>query len=494
MSSKAKQLPAAASAVPYRWLALIVLALAQFLVILDASIVNIALPTLGSELHLDTNTLSWVITAYVLPFGGLLLLGGRLSDRFGHRRLFILGISGFAAASAAAGLTNSGTWLLASRVVQGASAALLAPAALALVTKLFTDPQDRAKALGIWGAVAGIGSVAGVLLGGVFTSSFGWPSVFFVNVPVGVMVIIATPLLIAKDTSDERTSLDMPGAVTVTGSIVALVAALSIAEQAGWTSPWTLTLAGVAIVLLIAFIFIEKFAKHPLMPLHIFHNKPVLGGNLAMFLIGGATTGLFFALSVYMQQVLHYDAMKAGLTQLPLAGALVVIAGVVPALIKKLGTQRTLATSLILFALGTIWLSFAPSDASFAVHLLGPSIVIGIGMGAAFVAATEWAVHGVADNEAGIASGLVNTSQQIGGAIGLAVLATVSSIRTRDLLSHGVTEPEALTGGFAWVFIGAAVLAVIGAVIVFAVARLSLSQKVMDQSLINQKKWVNCLD
>ncbi|MEK8128291.1 DHA2 family efflux MFS transporter permease subunit [Paenibacillus filicis] len=489
----AKPRSAAARAVSYRWWALIVLALAQFLVVLDASIVNIALPTLGAELHLDTNTLSWVITAYVLPFGGLLLLGGRLGDRYGHRRLFIAGVTGFAVASVAAGLAASGAWLLTSRVIQGASAALLAPAALALVTKLFTVPQDRAKALGVLGAVAGIGSVAGVLLGGVLTSAYGWPSVFFVNVPVGVGVITAAPWLIARDTPGKRTSLDMPGAVTVTGGIVSLVAALSLAEQAGGTSPWTVSLGGAAIVLLTAFVYIEKFAKSPLMPLNLFRKKSVLGGNLAMFLIGGATTGLFFALSVYMQQVLHYDALKAGLTQLPLAGALVAIAGVMPALLKKLGTQRTLAASLLVFASGTVWLSFAPSDASFAIHLLGPSIVIGIGMGGAFVAGTEWAVHGVADSEAGVASGLINTSQQIGGAIGLAVLATVSSSRTRDLLSHGVAEPGALTGGFAWVFIGAGVLAVIGAILVLAVVRTSLSSLLGINPLLTKKR-VNGLD
>ncbi|HZG17498.1 MAG TPA: MFS transporter [Candidatus Bathyarchaeia archaeon] len=493
MNSKAKQMSVASSAVSYRWWALIALALAQFLVVLDASIVNIALPSLGEELHLDTNTLSWVITGYVLPFGGLLLLGGRLSDRYGHRRLFIAGVAGFAVASAAAGFASSGAWLLTARAVQGASAALLAPAALALVTRLFIDPQERTRALGIWGAVAGIGSAAGVLLGGVLTSSFGWPSVFYVNIPVGLLIIVVTPFLITKDMPGERASLDMPGAATVTAGIVTLVAAFSETERASWLSPLTLTLAGVSVVLLAAFVFIEGSVKNPLIPLGVFRNKSVLGGNLVMLLIGGATTGLFFALSVYMQQVLHYDAMKTGLTQLPLAGALVMIAGAVPALIKKLGTRRTLAASLLLFAAGLIWLSLAPSDASFAVHLLGPSIVIGTGLGGAFVAGTELAVHGVANSEAGMASGLVNTSQQIGGAIGLAVLATLSSTRTRDLLGQGMSEPLALTGGFAWVFLGAAAFAVIGAIIVLTVVRSPLSRKIIDESITKPEKRVNGL-
>lgn len=476
---------AAPGAASHRWWALIVLALAQFLVVLDASIVNIALPALGEELRLNTNLLSWVITAYVLPFGGLLLLGGRLADRFGHRRLFLTGIAGFAAASAAAGLADSGAWLLTARAVQGASAALLAPAALALVTKLFADPRDRARALGIWGAVAGIGSAAGVLLGGVLTSAYGWPSVFYVNVPVGILVILAVPLLLPKDASPERASLDMPGAAAVTAGIVSLVAALSGTERVGWTSPQTLILAGLAVALIVAFVIRESRAANPLMPLAIFRNKSVSGGNLAMFLIGGATTGLFFALSVYMQQVLHYDAMKAGLTQLPLAGALVVVAGAVPAAVRAFGARLTLTGSLVLLAAGLVWLSMAPSDASFAADLLGPSLAIGIGLGGAFVSGTELAVHGVADGEAGLASGLVNTSQQIGGAIGLAVLTTLSLARTDSLLGAGKAELEALTGGFAWAFLGAAALALIGAVLVYVTVRPRPSSQeiVIDQSI-----------
>jgi EmrB/QacA subfamily drug resistance transporter len=464
MTVMAQSLKAIPGAMPYRWWALIALALAQFLVVLDASIVNIALPAIGSELHLGTSMLGWVITAYVLPFGGLLLLGGRLSDRFGHRRLFIAGVAGFSVASAAAGASISGEWLLVARAVQGTSAALLAPAALALLTKLFADPQNRAKALGIWGAVAGIGSAAGVLLGGVLTSSLGWSSVFFVNVPIGVLIIATVPFLIPKDAPSERTGLDMTGAAAVTAGITALVAALSGTERVGWSSPQTLILASVAVILFSSFIFLEKRVANPLMPLSIFRNRWVTGGNLAMFLIGGATTALFFALSVYMQQVLHYDAMKAGLTQLPMAGALVAIAGVVPAIVR-----RPLAASLVLLAAGLIWLSFAPSNAAFAIHLLGPTILIGVGLGGAFVSGTEAAVHGVADNEAGLASGLVNTSQQIGGAIGIAVLTALSSARTDSLLEQGVSQPQALTSGFAWVFLGAAALAILGASVVLTV-------------------------
>ncbi|MNC32996.1 Multidrug resistance protein stp [compost metagenome] len=312
------------------------------------------------------------------------------------------------------------------------------------------------------------------------TASFGWPSVFYVNVPVGVLVLMAVPFLVAKDTLRERVNLDVPGSATVTAGIVALVAALSGTERFGWAAPQTLVLAGLAFVLLGSFIFIEKRSLSPLLPFSIFRNKSVAGGNLVMFLIGGATTGLFFALSVYMQQVLHYDALKAGLTQLPLAGALVVIAGIVPAAVKAIGTRRTLAASLLLLALGLIWLSLSPSNASFIVHLLGPSILIGIGLGGAFVSGTELAVHGVADGEAGLASGLVNTSQQVGGAIGLAVLTTVASARIDRSLSRGAAEAQALTGGFSWVFLGAAAFAIVGAVVVLTVVKQSSSLKVSD--------------
>ncbi|MDQ0062863.1 DHA2 family efflux MFS transporter permease subunit [Paenibacillus harenae] len=448
-----------------RWWALVVLALAQFLVVLDASIVNIALPALGEDLALDTTALSWIITAYVLPFGGLLLLGGRLADRYGHRRIFMIGILGFAAASAAAGLASSGGWLLAARAVQGASAALLAPAALALVTKLFTEPGDRAKALGIWGAVAGIGSAAGVLLGGVLTGAFGWAAVFFVNVPIGFLVLIAIPALVTKDTLGATAKTDMPGAITVTAGLTLFVYALSEGERAGWASPVIGILLAAAIVLLTAFVIIEKRSANPLVPFSIFRNRSVLAGNVATLLIGGATTGLFFALSVYMQAVLHYDALTAGLTQLPLAIALVVAAGAVPGVMKKIGPRMSLAASLLVFAAGLVWLSLAPSDASFAAHLLAPTIVLGAGLGGAFVTGTQLAVHGVSQQDDGLASGLVNTSQQIGGAVGLILLGMLSSSRTASLLASGKEQTVALSGGFSWVFLGAALLAVIGAAV-----------------------------
>ncbi|WP_309619797.1 DHA2 family efflux MFS transporter permease subunit [Salinibacterium sp.] len=446
-----------------RWWALVVLALAQFLVVLDASIVNIALPSLGADLALDTAALSGVITAYVLPFGGLLLFGGRLADRFGHRRMFLIGVLGFVAASALAGLAISGEMLLTARALQGASAALLAPASLALLTQLFRTPGDRARALGIWGAVAGIGSAAGVLLGGVLTAAFGWSAVFFVNVPVGVIVLLVIPRLITRDPVGTRQRLDLPGAITVTTGLVALVAGFTQSAGLGFGHPLVIGLFAAAAVFLTAFVVIESRSSSPLVPLGIFRTASITAGNLAILALGGATVALFFALSVYMQAVLGYDALTAGLTQLPLAGSLVLIAGVVPTMIARVGVRQTLVGSLVVLAAGLVWLSFAPSDATFVAHLLAPTIVIGIGLGGAFVAGTELAVTGVSDGQAGLASGLVNTSQQIGGAIGLAVLSTVAATRTESLLAVGSPVDAALTSGFSWTFLGAATLALLGA-------------------------------
>lgn len=446
-----------------RWLALGVLALAQFLVVLDASIVNIALPVLGTQLGMDTAALAWVITAYVLAFGGLLLLGGRLADRYGHRRVFLIGTAGFVAASALAGLSVSSGMLLTARALQGASAAMLAPAALALLTQLFPSTAERTKALGVWGGVAGIGSAAGVLLGGVLTATLGWQSVFFVNVPVGLVVLAAIPFLITRDTAAASERLDVAGAATVTGSLVALVGALSAVEQVGFLHPLPILLGLVAVALGAAFVLIERRTAAPLVPLTIFRTRSLTVGNVVMLLVGAAMVALFFALSVYMQAVLGYDALATGLAQLPLAGALVVVAGVVPAVIARFGTRLTLITALALLAGGLVWLAAAPSDAQFVAQLLGPSLLIGVGMGGAFVATTQLAVDGVEGGESGLAGGLINTSQQIGGAVGLAVLATIAGLRTDALLSAGATAPEALTGGFAWLFLGAAALCLVAA-------------------------------
>ena len=441
-----------------RWLALSVLALAQFLVVLDASIVNIALPVLGDQLHMDTAALAWVITAYVLAFGGLLLLGGRLADRYGHRRVFLVGVAGFVGASALAGLSVSSGMLLTARSLQGASAALLAPAALALLTHLFPDAGERTKALGVWGGVAGIGSAAGVLLGGVLTAALGWQSVFFVNVPIGVLVLVAIPFLVTRDVVHAQGRLDVAGAATITGALVAAVGALSAVQQVGFVHPLTIGLGVAAVVLGVTFLLVERRTPDALVPLSVFRNRNLSVGNLVMVLVGAAMVALFFALSVFMQAVLGYDALTTGLTQLPLAGALVVIAGLAPAVIGRIGAKATLVGSLVALAAGLVWLAAAPADAVFLTQILGPTVLIGIGMGGAFVTTTQLSVDGVDGGEAGLAGGLVNTSQQVGGALGLAVLSTLAAVRTEALVHAGVATAPAMAGGFSWLFLGAAVV------------------------------------
>ncbi|WP_055047616.1 DHA2 family efflux MFS transporter permease subunit [Devosia sp. A16] len=470
------QVAAAANAAPTgrsgnRWLALTFLALAQFLVVLDASIVNIALPSLGAGLGLDHNLLTWVITAYVLPFGGLLMLGGRLADRYGHRTVFLAGVFGFIAASLAAGFSVNGAMLLAARAIQGGSAALLAPAALALLMQLFPADDGRAKALGIWGAVAGLGSVAGVLLGGVLTASIGWSAIFFINVPVGLLVLVAIPALLRRDVITRRARLDLPGAVTITLGMVALVAAFSMVLEVGFLSPMTLGLGAGGVALLALFTVIERRAADPLVSFSIFANRSVTLGNLAVLLIGGAVVGLFFVLSLHMQNVLGYDAMLTGITQVPLALAMIVAAGALPPVMARLGSARTLAVSLVILAAGLVWLALAPVGADFVLHLLGPTFVIGAALGGAFIAGTELAVQGVGEAESGLASGLVNTSQQIGGALGLAVLFTLATTLTNSFGAGGADEITALAGGYSAAYVGAAGLALLGALIAALAAR-----------------------
>ncbi|GAA2751798.1 MFS transporter [Amnibacterium kyonggiense] len=448
-----------------RWSALGFLALAQFLVVLDASIVNIALPEIGAHLGMGTGDLPWVITAYVLAFGGLLLLGGRLGDRYGHRRLFLVGTGAFVLASAVAGLSPTSGILLGARAAQGGSAAMLAPAALALVTRLFPAAADRTKALGIWGAVAGIGSAAGVLLGGVLTAALGWQAIFFVNIPVGVIAVLGTARLVARDAATVRERLDLPGATLITGALVAAVGALSALEQRGPASPLTLGLGATAIALAAAFVAVERRTALPLVPLTLFRNRRLSSGNAITLLLGAGMVALFFALSVFLQAVLGYNALAAGLSQLPLAGALVLTAGLVPAAVVRLGSKRTLIGALLILAAGLVWLAAAPSTAVFATAVLGPTIVIGVGLGGAAVAATQLAVEDVPDRDAGLAGGLVNTSQQVGGALGLAVLSSVATARTGALEARGLDAATALTGGFSWVFLGAAALALVAAVV-----------------------------
>src|SRR4051794_36806568 len=429
---------------PRRWKALSILALADFVVILDATIVNIALPSIGRSLHASTSSLSWVVTAYILAFGGLLLLGGRLADLFGRRRMFIGGLGVFGAASLAAGLSSSIEMLIAFRALQGAGAAALAPAARALVTTLFAEGAERNKALGIWAAVAGSGTVVGLILGGVLTSGLGWEWVFFVNVPVVIGAALLAPRLIDEsraETPDRST--DVPGALLVSSGLVAALYAIINAGDAGWGSTQTIGLLTAAAALLALFAGVESRTRSPLVPLSMLRLGSVRGANVAMVLMSAAMVGMFFVLTLYQQQVQGYSAIQAGLAQVPLGIVLIGLAGAAGPLVERLGVKPTLLGGLALFTGGIAWLAPITPPGRYPTQVLGPSGVIGARLALPFVALTVASASGVAEANHGTAGGLINMTQQIGGAIGLAVTTAVATAGT-----HGVADAASLTNGF----------------------------------------------
>jgi EmrB/QacA subfamily drug resistance transporter len=470
------------SAADRRWWALVLLAMAEFVVVLDASIVNIALPSIGRGLHISLANLSWVVNAYVLTFGGFLLLGGRIADLLGRRLIFTVGLGVFSLASLLGGLAQSELWLIAARAIQGLGGALLAPAALSLVTTSFAEGAERNRALSVWGAVAGSGAAAGVLLGGVLTSALGWRSVLFVNVPIGIGAILLTPWLIAESRGElARRSFDLPGAVTVTAGLSALVYALVRATSVGWGSAQTIGVLAVAAALLVSFVLIERRSTAPLVPFAFFRNLNVSAANATMFATGAAIIGLFYFLSLYLQKVLGYSAIKAGTSQLPLAVGIILAAGLASPLVAHLGVRRVLIAGLALFAGGLVWFARLPVHGSYLADLLGPSLLIALGLGFAFVPITILAETSVRDHEYGLASGLLNTSQQIGGALGLAVLATIATTRTNQLVASQHPINQALTSGFHIAFLAAA-----GFVLIAVIAAASIGTRHIRHSQVPQ--------
>jgi EmrB/QacA subfamily drug resistance transporter len=451
-------------------LALLLLAAAQFVVVLDASIVNVALPSIGRDLQFSQDDLSWVVNAYVLVFGGFLMLGGRLADLLGRRRIFVTGLIVFAGASLAGGLAQSESWLIAARAVQGLGGALLSPAALSLLTVLFAEGAERNRAMGVWGAVAGSGGAAGVLLGGMLTQWAGWEWVLFVNVPVASAAALAALRVLPESRTEGRRHFDIAGAVTVTAGLSTLVYALVDANNAGWTSTQTLGLGALATALLASFVVIELNTKDPLIPFSIFKLRTLTASNIVALLVAAALFAMFFFVSLYMQQVLGYDALKAGLSYLPLAGGIIVSAGVASQLVTRIGFKPVFATGMILAAIGLLWFAQVSPNGTYLGDILFPSLVVAVGLGFAFVPMTIAAVAGVEPARAGLASGLINTSQQIGGALGLAILATVANSRTDDVMAAAggakSAVPLALTEGFQSAFLVGAGFAIVGAILV----------------------------
>jgi EmrB/QacA subfamily drug resistance transporter len=454
-----------------KWLALVLLASAQFVVVLDASIVNVALPSIGEDLRFSQENLAWVVNAYVLAFGGFLLLGGRMADLLGRRRVFIGGLLLFSAASFAGGLAESEGTLIAARAVQGLGAAILSPAALSIVTTTFSEGAERNRALGVWGAVAGSGGAAGVLLGGVLTDGLGWEWVLWVNVPIGIAAAIAAPVLLTESRAASASrSFDALGAITVTAGLSVLVYALVDAVDAGWGSAQTLGLIAVSLVLLAAFVAIESRAEHPLVPFRIFRSRTVTGANVSGLLIGASLFSMFFFVSLYMQQVLDYEPLEAGLAYLPLAVTIIVSAGIASQLATHVGVKPVLLAGLVLVALGLVWFSRVSVDGSYVGDVLFPSLVAAVGLGFSFVPVTIAAVAGVSESDSGLASGLINTSQQVGGALGLAVLATVANSTTNGFAGDRLSG---LNAGFQDAFLVGAGIALLGVVAALVLIRSS---------------------
>jgi len=451
-----------------RWIALIVLCLGDLMIVLDTTIVNVALPSIREDLAFSQTSLVWVVNAYMLTFGGFLLLGGRLGDLYGHRRLFLFGIALFTLASAACGLAGSQPMLIAARAVQGLGGAVVSAVALSLIMNLFTEPAERAKAMGFFGFVMAGGGSIGVLLGGVLTNAFNWHWIFLVNLPIGVAVFALCLLLLpAGRGSAVDGRLDVAGAVTVTVSLMLAVYAVVNGNEAGWTSTQTTVLLTAAAVLLVIFLLIEARVRAPLMPLSLFRLRNVATANVVGVLWAAAMFAWFFISALYLQLVLGYSPLQVGLAFLPANLIMAAFSlGLSAKLVMRFGIRAPLAMGLLLAAAGLALFAFSPVDGNFVAHVLPGMLLLGLGAGMAFNPVLLAAMSDVAPNESGLASGVVNTSFMMGGALGLAVLASLAAARTESLIASGAPTPAALNGGYHVAF-------VIGAVFAGAAALLS---------------------
>jgi EmrB/QacA subfamily drug resistance transporter len=473
--------PSAHTPDPRRWQALALVCVAFFMTVLDVSIVNVALPSIKTSLNVSESSLQWVLIAYTITFGGLLLLGGRAADLLGRRRMFMIGMALFAAASLACGLAGSIGVLIAARAVQGVGAAIISPATLSIITTTFEEGSERNKALGIWGAMGGSGAAAGVLFGGILTTYAGWQWVFFVNVPVGALVLALTRSVVRESRVPGMRGFDVAGAVTITGSLALLVYAISKAPADGWGSASTIGLLVASAVLLVAFIAIETRVSNPMVPFSIFRTKTVTGANVSGFLLGAVVFANFFLLTLYVQQVLHYSALKTGLTFLATAGTVIPVAGISQALVTRVGPRPVMAVGLTLITGGMIWYSQIPVDGKFLTDLLPGYLLVGVGMAFSFIPMSIAALAGVAPNQAGLASGLINTSQQIGGALGVAIASTVAFTHMNTLLQAGESPAVAQTSGFAlafWVCAGFGAAAVVATLALVRSSEVSAEQAV----------------
>jgi EmrB/QacA subfamily drug resistance transporter len=453
-----------------RWIVLAALVAAQFMVVLDVAIVNVALPSIQTDLHFSEQSLQWVITAYAIMFGGFLLLGGRMADLLGRRRLFIAGVALFTLSSLLAGFAWSAGSLITFRATQGLGGALLAPAALSILTTTFAEGRERNIALGVWGAVSGSGAAAGVLLGGFLTSSLAWSWIFFINVPVGVALVAVSPLLLRESRAElGHRHFDFAGAITVTSGLMLLVYAMTRATEIGWSAAETIGLLAGSAALILSFVAIELRSAAPLLPMRIFRLRSLTGANVTSFLVGTALFSQFFLGTLYMQQVLHYSAMKTGVAYLPLTLTIIALAGVAQNLVTRVGVRRVLPVGLVLATGALVLLAQLPADGKYFFDIFPAFLLSAVGLAFTFIPLTIAALMGVQESDAGVASGLFNTTQQIGGAIGLAAASTIAiTFTSRYVDSHpGATavSAPALTYGFQITFYVLAGVAALAAVL-----------------------------
>ncbi|HUZ15516.1 MAG TPA: MFS transporter [Gaiellaceae bacterium] len=450
------------------WVVLVIICLAQFMVVLDATIVNVALPHIKLALHFSNTNLQWIINAYTLVFAGFLLLGGRAGDLLGRKRLFLIGLVIFTSASLLNGLATTSGMLIGFRALQGFGAALISPAALSIISTTFAEGKERARALGVWAAIAIGGSAFGLVLGGWLTQSFSWRWIFFVNVPVGIVAFIAALRIVPESKADdEHKAYDLGGAVTVTGGLMVLVYGLVTGHTHGWGSVWTVGSFIAAAVLLTAFVQIELRSAEPLVRMSIFRVRSLLTANLAMFLAFSGMFAMFYFNTLYIQDVLHFHPLKAGLAFLPFTGGIMVSAGLASGLAPRIGVRPIAIVGMVLTIVGLILFSRMPLHGSYAIDVLPGMMVAALGMGAIFMPLTLMATTGLKDEDQGLASGLFNTSQQVGGALGLAILTTIAASQ-----EHGnpFAAPQLVHGG-RYAFIGAATLVAGGLVVILALLR-----------------------
>jgi EmrB/QacA subfamily drug resistance transporter len=445
-----------------RWRAFTVLAVSFFMTIVDLAIVNVALPTIGRELHFSESNLQWVVTAYALIFGGFLLLGGRAADLLGRRRIFMLGLGIFTAASLACALATTDSFLIAMRGVQGLGAAIVLPAGLSIVMNMFTEGAERNKALGAWGAIAGSAATFGLIAGGLLTRYVGWQYIFFLNVPIGGVALLAAWRIVPESRLEGvRRRFDPLGAITSTGALLLLVYAISNAPQVGWAATRTVALLAAAVVLLVAFLVVETRVESPLVPLRIFRVRSVAAANAVGLLLGGSFFAFIFVGTLYMQQVLGYSPLQTGVAWLATSLPSVALAGLSQKLVTRISSGPVMGFGMALIGGGLLWATQVPVHGHFWGSLAGPFFVVGAGGAFSFIPISIAGLAGIVEREAGLASGLLNTSQQLGGAIGVAIASTVAATHQKTLLSSGHAANAALAGGFQWAFWVCGILALL---------------------------------